>query len=213
MSYMAIARRQTLIQLDDASIAALDQRAAASGRSRSDLVREAIDLLLGAGDAAAIDAAIVAGYEKVPPPNSTRGPSTAPSRRSGPSPGSAQRDLVGRPPGRRATALPRPHPTGRDPRPERCSPCPPLAPCGRSQGGRTGRTRRHAGAVRPLARQSDPRPEGALPHADYPPVGAADERGLPSARARVGLWLILAVRLAMRTSRARVAARVGRATP
>lgn len=61
-----MARRQTLIQLDDARLAALDERAAASGRSRSDLVREAIDLLLGTGDAAAIDAAIVSGYERVP---------------------------------------------------------------------------------------------------------------------------------------------------
>jgi predicted transcriptional regulator len=63
---MAIARRQILIQLDDARLAALDQRAAVSGRSRSDLIREAIDLLLGTGDAAAIDAAIVAGYERAP---------------------------------------------------------------------------------------------------------------------------------------------------
>ncbi|MGH3002855.1 MAG: CopG family transcriptional regulator [Gaiellaceae bacterium] len=59
-------RRQTLIQLDDARIAALDERASASGRSRSDLVREAIDLLLGTGEAAAIDAAIVEGYERAP---------------------------------------------------------------------------------------------------------------------------------------------------
>ena len=63
---MAMARRQTLIQLDDARLAALDERAATSGRSRSDLVREAIDLLLGTGHAAAIDAAIVEGYERVP---------------------------------------------------------------------------------------------------------------------------------------------------
>lgn len=59
-------RRQTLVQLDDARLAALDERAAASGRSRSELIREAIDLLLGAGDAAAIDAAIVAGYHRTP---------------------------------------------------------------------------------------------------------------------------------------------------
>lgn len=64
---MAMARRQTLIQLDDARLAALDERAAASGRSRSDLVREAIDLLLGTGDAAVIDAAIVEGYKRNPP--------------------------------------------------------------------------------------------------------------------------------------------------
>ena len=63
---MPVARRQTLIQLDDARLAALDERASASGRSRSDLVREAIDLLLATGDAAAIDAAIVAGYERTP---------------------------------------------------------------------------------------------------------------------------------------------------
>jgi Arc/MetJ-type ribon-helix-helix transcriptional regulator len=62
-----MARRQTLVQLDDARLAALDQRAAAEGRSRSDLVREAIDLLLGTGDAAAIDAAIVEGYRRHPP--------------------------------------------------------------------------------------------------------------------------------------------------
>ena len=64
---MSMARRQTLVQLDDARLAALDERAAASGRSRSELVREAIDLLLGMGDAAAVDAAIVRGYARVPP--------------------------------------------------------------------------------------------------------------------------------------------------
>jgi len=63
---MTMPRRQTLIQLDDARLAALDERAAVSGRSRSDLVREAIDLLLGTGDAAAIDAAIVDGYKRAP---------------------------------------------------------------------------------------------------------------------------------------------------
>jgi Arc/MetJ-type ribon-helix-helix transcriptional regulator len=65
---MAMPRRQTLIQLDDARLAALDERASTSGRSRSDLIREAIDLLLGTGDAGAIDAAIVAGYERAPAP-------------------------------------------------------------------------------------------------------------------------------------------------
>ncbi len=64
---MVVARRQTLVQLDDARLSGLDQRAAATGRSRSDLIREAVDLLLGTGDAAAVDAAIVAGYERHPP--------------------------------------------------------------------------------------------------------------------------------------------------
>jgi hypothetical protein len=63
---MLMARRQTLIQLDDARLAALDERAASSGRSRSELVREAVDLLLATGDPAAIDAAIVAGYRQRP---------------------------------------------------------------------------------------------------------------------------------------------------
>jgi predicted transcriptional regulator len=63
---MAMARRQTLIQLDDARISALDQRAGAAGQSRSELIREAVDLLLGTGDAATIDAAIVAGYARCP---------------------------------------------------------------------------------------------------------------------------------------------------
>jgi Arc/MetJ-type ribon-helix-helix transcriptional regulator len=63
---MVMARRQTLIQLDDERLAALDERAASSGRSRSDLVREAVDLLLETGDPAAVDAAIVAGYRNRP---------------------------------------------------------------------------------------------------------------------------------------------------
>jgi Arc/MetJ-type ribon-helix-helix transcriptional regulator len=63
---MPTARRQTLVHLDDARIAALDERAATSGRSRSDLVREAIDLLLADGDSAAVDAAIVAGHARIP---------------------------------------------------------------------------------------------------------------------------------------------------
>jgi hypothetical protein len=66
---MTMPRRQTLIQLDDARLAALDQRAASSGRSRSDLIREAVDLLLETGDPAAVDAAIVEGYRDRPLPD------------------------------------------------------------------------------------------------------------------------------------------------
>ena len=65
---MFVARRQMLVQFDDARLSALDQHAAATGRSRSDLIREAVDLLLGAGDAAAVDAAIAAGYGRQPAP-------------------------------------------------------------------------------------------------------------------------------------------------
>jgi metal-responsive CopG/Arc/MetJ family transcriptional regulator len=63
---MVVPRRQALIQLDDARISALDERASSSGRSRSELIREAVDLLLGTGDAARIDAAILAGYTAHP---------------------------------------------------------------------------------------------------------------------------------------------------
>jgi Arc/MetJ-type ribon-helix-helix transcriptional regulator len=63
---MLVARRQTLVQLDDSRIAALDQRAAIEGKSRSELVREAIDLLLATGESAAIDAAIAEGYGRHP---------------------------------------------------------------------------------------------------------------------------------------------------
>jgi Ribbon-helix-helix protein, copG family len=64
-----VTRRQTRIQLDDARLAALDERAASSGCSRSDLIREAVDLLLATGDPAAIDAAIVSGYRDRPAPD------------------------------------------------------------------------------------------------------------------------------------------------
>jgi Arc/MetJ-type ribon-helix-helix transcriptional regulator len=63
---MVVPRRQALIQLDDARISALDQRASSTGRSRSEVIREAVDLLLGTGDAANVDVAIVAGYAEHP---------------------------------------------------------------------------------------------------------------------------------------------------
>ena len=62
-----MARRQTLVQLDDHRIAMLDERAASEGKSRSELIREAIDLLLSTGDRAAIDRNIVEGYRRIPP--------------------------------------------------------------------------------------------------------------------------------------------------
>ena len=61
-----MARRQVLVQLNDELIALLDQRAAQTGRSRSDLVRAAIERDLAAEREAAIDAAIVEGYTRIP---------------------------------------------------------------------------------------------------------------------------------------------------
>jgi metal-responsive CopG/Arc/MetJ family transcriptional regulator len=61
-----MARQQTLVQLSDELVAALDQRAARRGVSRSRLIREAIqDYLMRDADAA-IDAAIVDGYTRIP---------------------------------------------------------------------------------------------------------------------------------------------------
>jgi metal-responsive CopG/Arc/MetJ family transcriptional regulator len=63
---MPVARRQTLVQLDDHRIAMLDERAASEGKSRSQLIREAVDLLLASGDRAAIDRNIVEAYTRIP---------------------------------------------------------------------------------------------------------------------------------------------------
>lgn len=65
---LQMARRQTLVQLTDELIALLDERAARTGRSRSELIRSAIERDLAAGREAAIDAAIVEGYERLPQP-------------------------------------------------------------------------------------------------------------------------------------------------
>jgi metal-responsive CopG/Arc/MetJ family transcriptional regulator len=43
---MLIARRQTLVQLSDEMVELLDQRAAADGKSRSSLIRDAVEKYL-----------------------------------------------------------------------------------------------------------------------------------------------------------------------
>lgn len=63
-----MARRQTLVQLTDDLLALLDERAARSGRSRSEIIRSAIERELAAEREAAIDEAIVEGYTRIPPP-------------------------------------------------------------------------------------------------------------------------------------------------
>jgi metal-responsive CopG/Arc/MetJ family transcriptional regulator len=63
---MLMPRRQSLVQLSDELLALLDERAARSGRSRSALVREAVEQYLSSDIEARIDAAIVAGYERLP---------------------------------------------------------------------------------------------------------------------------------------------------
>jgi metal-responsive CopG/Arc/MetJ family transcriptional regulator len=62
-----MARTQTIVQLSDELLAELDTRRAREGRSRSDLIREAIEAYLADDRDAAIDRAIVEGYTRIPP--------------------------------------------------------------------------------------------------------------------------------------------------
>src|SRR6266571_6867738 len=55
LQYGPMARRQTLVQLSDELLALLDERAAKSGRSRSDLIRAAVERDLQADREGAID--------------------------------------------------------------------------------------------------------------------------------------------------------------
>jgi metal-responsive CopG/Arc/MetJ family transcriptional regulator len=64
--YGAIARRQTLVQLNDELLALLDERAARTRSSRSQLIRDALEQYLAAEREAAIDRAIVEGYTRIP---------------------------------------------------------------------------------------------------------------------------------------------------
>lgn len=63
---MVMARQQTLVQLTDELVALLDERAAKDGTSRSELIRQAIERFLYDERNAAIDAAIVEGYTRIP---------------------------------------------------------------------------------------------------------------------------------------------------
>jgi metal-responsive CopG/Arc/MetJ family transcriptional regulator len=63
---MVMARQQTIVQLSDELLALLDEKAAKEGVSRSRLIRRAIECLLDEERKAAIDAAIVEGYTRIP---------------------------------------------------------------------------------------------------------------------------------------------------
>jgi len=63
---MAMSRTQTIVQLSDELLAALDQRAARRGVSRSQVIREAIEAHLAGDLDDEITRRIVAGYERVP---------------------------------------------------------------------------------------------------------------------------------------------------
>ncbi len=61
-----MARTQTLVQLNDKLLALLDEEASRQQRSRSALIREAIERYLSNSFEAEIDRRIVEGYTRVP---------------------------------------------------------------------------------------------------------------------------------------------------
>ncbi len=63
-----MARTQTIVQLSDELLAELDAlRAREGGRSRSELIRDALERYLSEHRSNSIDEAMVDGYTRVPP--------------------------------------------------------------------------------------------------------------------------------------------------
>lgn len=62
-----MSRTQTLVQLTTALLRRLDERAAREGRSRSALIREAIEAYLHDEERDRITQEIIEGYERIPP--------------------------------------------------------------------------------------------------------------------------------------------------
>ena len=61
-----MSRTQTIVHLNEALLARLDERAARESRSRSALIRDAIDAYLRDEAVAEVDRQIVEGYQRVP---------------------------------------------------------------------------------------------------------------------------------------------------
>jgi metal-responsive CopG/Arc/MetJ family transcriptional regulator len=61
-----VSRTQTLVQLNDELLRRLDERAAREGRSRSALIRDAIEAYLADEGRDEVSRQIVAGYERIP---------------------------------------------------------------------------------------------------------------------------------------------------
>jgi metal-responsive CopG/Arc/MetJ family transcriptional regulator len=64
--HMPVTRTQTLVQLSEELLRRLDERAAREGRSRSALIRDAIEGYLYDEENARIDREIREGYERIP---------------------------------------------------------------------------------------------------------------------------------------------------
>ncbi len=65
-SIWSVERTQTLVQLTQTLLRRLDERAAREGRSRSALIRDAIEDYLYDEEQAEISRQIVEGYERIP---------------------------------------------------------------------------------------------------------------------------------------------------
>lgn len=64
---MVIARKQVLVQLDDALVEQLDQLARDLGTNRSELLRRGAQAVIDAEDLATADRELVAAYRRQPP--------------------------------------------------------------------------------------------------------------------------------------------------
>lgn len=64
---MAMARTQTLVQFSDDLLARLDSYRTREGRSRSDVIREAVERYLAEDREAEIDRRLVEAYTRQPP--------------------------------------------------------------------------------------------------------------------------------------------------
>jgi len=62
-----MSRTQTLVQLTEDLLRRLDERAAREGRSRSALIRDAIEAYLHDEERDRITREIIEGYERIPP--------------------------------------------------------------------------------------------------------------------------------------------------
>ena len=65
--HMVMARTQTLVQFSEELLARLDRYRAREGRSRSDVVREAVERYLAEDREAEVDRLIVEAYTRQPP--------------------------------------------------------------------------------------------------------------------------------------------------
>jgi metal-responsive CopG/Arc/MetJ family transcriptional regulator len=63
---MAMARTQTKVQFTDGLLSALDQHVAQVGRSRSDVIREAVETYLGNLPEAEADRRLIESYTRMP---------------------------------------------------------------------------------------------------------------------------------------------------